>query len=67
MMIGVLVVPFRGQNAVLVALRAFSFKSSTVVAYAVPFRVYIKQRFLTMPSKTFKRRNSAIEVTQLQI
>ena len=41
-MTGVLVVPFRGKNAVLVPFRVFSFKTSSVVAFVVPLRVEIR-------------------------
>ena len=56
---GVLIVPFRGQKCGFVPLRVFSFKKSSVVAFVVPLRVEIRQRFMTLLSKTFKRGKSA--------
>ena len=42
-----------------VPLRVFSFKKSSVAAFVVPLRVEIRQRFMTLLSKTFKRGKSA--------
>ena len=43
---GVLVVPFLGvKNAVLVPLRVFNFKTSSVVPFVVPLRVKIMEEF----------------------
>ena len=38
-MTGVLVVPFRGKNKVLVALRVFKLKKSIAGTFAMPFRI----------------------------
>ena len=60
---GVLFAPFRVQNTVLVPLRVFSFKNSSVVAFVVPLRAKIRQIFMTVLSKIFKRGKSEIEPT----
>ena len=48
---------------VLILFRMFSFKTSSVVAFLLPLRVEIRQRFMTVLSKTFKRGKGAIEPT----
>ena len=46
---------------VLIPLKVFSFKKSSVVAFVVPLRVEIRWRFVTLFSIAFKRRKSAIK------
>ena len=48
---------------VLVSLRVFSFKKSSVVAFMVPLKVNMRQRFMTVLSKTSKSGKNAIEPT----
>ena len=60
---GELFAPFRGQNTVLVPLRVFSFKNSTVVAFVVPLRAETRQIFMTVLSKIFKRGKGEVEPT----
>ena len=45
---------------VLVPLRVFSFKKSSVVSFAVPLRVEISKRFMKVLYKTFKSGKNAI-------
>ena len=42
---GMLCIPFRGLKCVLVPLRVFSFKSSTVGAFAVPLMVLSQKKY----------------------